>query len=77
MAGQSLIWQRVDGATAQTPLPHLELDTSACVALHDAFPDVASGRHAGTVRLDPATHKVAGFMIRHEREVDRWRVQHL
>ena len=77
MAGQSLIWQELQGKSARTPLPTLDLDSSACVALHEAFPEIATGRAAGSVRLDPATHKIAGFMIRYEEEVDRWRVQHL
>jgi hypothetical protein len=46
------------------------------VPLHEAFPEVASGEQAGTVRMDPATH-IAGFILRHDREADLWLVQHL
>ena len=38
---------------------------------------VAAGAKAGSVRLDPATFKVAGHMLRHDPEAQLWRVQHL
>ena len=59
------------------PIPRLEFDQSACVALHEHFPAIATGAEGGAVRLSPATHAVAGFMIRHEPEGQLWRVQHL
>ena len=74
--GQELIWAGVDGSEERWPVPTLELDQSVFVALREALPGAARGR-AGTVRLSPPLHKVAGHMMRHEREADRWRVQHL
>ena len=77
MEGHELIWQDESEREERTRFPPLELDQSACIALHEHFPDLASGRFAGTVRLVPATHKVAGFILRYDDEGDRWRVQHL
>jgi bacterioferritin-associated ferredoxin len=76
MTGQELIWAGVDGSEQRWPVPSLELDQSVFVPLREALPRSAEGR-AGTVRLAPPLHKVAGHMMRHEREADRWRVQHL
>ncbi len=71
-----LVWQGDDGGEARIPLPALELDQSACVALHEHVPEIGAGTVSGTVRLDPPAH-VAGWQIRHDPEADRWRVQHL
>jgi bacterioferritin-associated ferredoxin len=76
MEGHALVWRSETGAEARVPLPVVELDQSLCVPLHEAFPEVAAGREAGSVRLDPPTH-IAGFILRHDREADRWLVQHL
>jgi len=76
MLGQRLVWQTNGGAVAETPMPDLEFGQSAMVPLHERFPTLNSGE-GGTVRLEPATHTVAGFMMRHEPEAQRWRVQHL
>jgi hypothetical protein len=45
--------------------------------LHEHVDSVAAGAKAGSVRLDPATFKVAGHMLRHDPEAQLWRVQHL
>jgi len=47
------------------------------VPLHEHFPAIGTGRSAGTVRLSPSTHKVAGWMIRYDPSADLWRAQHL
>ena len=77
MEDQRLVWRSEHGDEESLTLPRLELDQSACVALHDAFPAIASGEGEGTVRLDPALHKVAGWMLRVDREAALWKVQHL
>jgi bacterioferritin-associated ferredoxin len=77
MTGQRLVWQADGGESASAPVPDLEFGQSACVPLHEHFPAVYEGRTGGTVRLEPATHVVAGFMIRHDPEAQLWRVQHL
>jgi hypothetical protein len=77
MVGHRLIWQTDGGETATAPLPDLELSQSAFVPLHEHFPAIHEGTVSGTVRLDPATHVVAGFMVRHDVERQLWRVQHL
>jgi bacterioferritin-associated ferredoxin len=77
MEGQRLVWQNDAGESAETPFPTLGFSQSACVPLHEAFPALREGRECGAVRLDPATHTVAGFMIRHDPERELWRVQHL
>lgn len=77
MDGQELVWRSEDGEEESLTLPSLELDQSACVGLHEAFPAIASGEGEGTVRLDPALHKVAGWMLRVDRERALWKVQHL
>lgn len=76
MVGQRLVWQRDGGATESTELPALEFSQSACVPLHECYRTLNDGE-GGSVRLEPATHIVAGFMIRHEPETQLWRVQHL
>ena len=76
MAGQRLVWQAESGRTEATDMPELEFNQSACVPLHERFESYRSGE-GGAVRLEPATHVVAGFMIRHEPEEKLWRVQHL
>ena len=72
-----LVWTSDGGGAGSTPIPTLELDQSACVPLHEAFDEIRTGAHGGSVWLSPATHVVAGFMIRHDRERQLWRVQHL
>lgn len=72
-----LVWENNAGEVASTPVDTLEFGQSACVALHEHFPAIFSGAEGGAVRLSPATHAVAGFMIRHDREAQLWRVQHL
>jgi bacterioferritin-associated ferredoxin len=74
--GHRLVWQSNSGVTESTELPALEFGQSACIPLHERFETINSGQ-GGAVRLDPATHVVAGFMIRHEPETQLWRVQHL
>lgn len=76
MSGQQLVWHSDAGVTQSTELPELEQNQSACVALHEELPTFLSGE-GGAVRLEPATHVVAGFMLRHEPEEQLWRVQHL
>jgi bacterioferritin-associated ferredoxin len=77
MAEQRLVWQTDDGRQAVAPMPHLEFDQTACVALHELFPAILAGNERGVVRLEPASHVVAGFMIRHNPARQLWRVQHL
>lgn len=72
-----LVWQPDGGASDSTPVPVLEFDQSACVPLHESFPAIATGAEGGAVYLSPASHVVAGFMIRHEPKGQLWRVQHL
>lgn len=72
-----LVWQNEAHGGGSTAMPRLEFDQSACVALHEDFPAIFTGAEGGAVRLSPATHAVAGFMIRHEPEGQLWRVQHL
>jgi len=72
-----LVWQSDGKGSASAPVPTLEFDHSACVPLHEHFPAIATGAEGGSVRLAPATHAVAGFIIRHEPEGQLWRVQHL
>lgn len=77
MEGQRVVWQTDAGARATAPLPLLEFDQSTCFPLHEHFPDLHAGGVGGAVRLEPATHTVAGFMIRHDPDRRLWRVQHL
>ena len=77
MRDQSLLWQSVDGESGSIPLPPAEFEQTVVVPLHEHLPSVADGSKAGTVRLDPPLHKVAGFMLRHDPEAQLWRVQHL
>jgi bacterioferritin-associated ferredoxin len=77
MTGQRLVWQSADGEIADVPLPTVEFEQSVFLPLHEHVPAIGQGTKAGSVRLDPATFKVAGFMVRHEAEAQRWRVQHL
>jgi hypothetical protein len=77
MEGQELVWRSEDGEQEAVAVPRLELDQSACIALHEAFPAVASGEGRGTVRLEPPLHKVAGFMLRVEPKAALWKIQHL
>ncbi|MBA3347368.1 MAG: (2Fe-2S)-binding protein [Actinobacteria bacterium] len=77
MDGQSLIWQNDAGDSAATPVPRLEFDQSVCIPAHESFPAIEAGAESGAVRLEPADHVVAGFMIRLDRERQLWRVQHL
>jgi bacterioferritin-associated ferredoxin len=72
-----LVWQPEHGPVSRAPLPKLGLDQSACVALHEHFPAVASGEVAGTVRIEPNAGVPAGFMLRLDPERDLWRIQHL
>lgn len=76
MEGQRLVWQGDDGLTESTGVPTLEFSQSACIAVHECLPSMNGGT-GGTVRLEPAMHAVAGFMIRYEPEAQLWRVQHL
>jgi bacterioferritin-associated ferredoxin len=76
MTGQQLVWTSNTGVTEAAGLPTLEFGQSACVPLHEELPLFQSGE-GGAVRLEPATHAIAGFLIRHEPERQLWRVQHL
>jgi bacterioferritin-associated ferredoxin len=77
MREQRLIWQAVDGETVEVPLPVLEFEQSAFVPLHEHVSAIARGTKAGSVRLAPADHVVAGWMVRHDPEAQLWRAQHL
>jgi bacterioferritin-associated ferredoxin len=77
MERQELVWRSEDGEEDAVAVPRIELDQSACIPLHEAFPAIASGRGRGTVRLEPPLHKVAGFMLRVDTEAALWKVQHL
>jgi len=77
MRGQRLVWQSVDGESAEIPLPAAEFEQSVIVPLHEHVQAVGSGSAAGSVRLDPPLFKVAGFMLRHDPGRQLWRVQHL
>lgn len=77
MTDQRFVWQTDAGEAESAPLPDLEFNQSVMFPLHDHFPTLYEGKAAGTVRLDPATHAVAGFMVRHDVERQLWRVQHL
>jgi bacterioferritin-associated ferredoxin len=77
MTGQRLVWQSTDGETVSAELPTVEFEQSVFFPLHEHVPAIANGAKAGSVRLDPAAFKVAGFMLRHDPEAQRWRVQHL
>ena len=72
-----VVWQPESGDDAWAPLPPLELDQSACVALHELFPPIARGDEAGTVRIEPNYGVPAAFMIRFDPERELWRIQHL
>ncbi len=72
-----LIWTSSTGHSARTPVPTLEFDQTACVPIHEHFPEIRTGVEGGAVHLTPATHAVAGFMIRHDPRRQLWRVQHL
>lgn len=76
MREHRLVWQSTSGVTETTELETLEFSQSAFVPLHERF-DTLNAGEGGAVRLEPATHVVAGFMIRHEPERELWRVQHL
>jgi bacterioferritin-associated ferredoxin len=76
MTGE-LVWTSDDGEVTLCPVPTLEFDQTACVPLHEHFPVIATGAKGGSVHLAPATHAIAGFMIRHDPERQLWRVQHL
>jgi hypothetical protein len=71
------VWTASDGRSAEVAVPDLEFDQTACVALHEAFPEIRDGSVGGTVHLTPPTHTVAGFILRHDPERELWRVQHL
>ncbi|MDA0164752.1 (2Fe-2S)-binding protein [Solirubrobacter ginsenosidimutans] len=75
-SGQELVWQDTDGREQRAPLPVLELDQTGWIPLHEHFPDLLGGR-AGVVRITPASHKFAGFIVRYQPDGDLWRVQHL
>jgi len=77
MRRQQLVWQSVEGERVAVSLPTVEFEQCVCIPLHEHVPAIAHGTSAGSVRLEPAEYKVAGFMIRHEPEGDVWRVQHL
>lgn len=77
MVDQQLIWQSAAGNQERMPVPLLERDQTAFVALHEHVSDIAAGGVAGTVRLSPPSHKVAGFMLLREPGLELWRVQHL
>lgn len=76
ISGRELVWHGVDGEESRAPVPDLELDQGVMAPLHELFPSVGAGGHAGTVRLSPSAH-VAGHIIRFDPRTDRWRVQHL
>ncbi len=76
MENQQLVWQSTDGVVERTDVPPLEIGQSACVPLHERFRTLNDGA-GGAVRLEPTSHTVAGFMIRHEPGRQLWRVQHL
>jgi bacterioferritin-associated ferredoxin len=77
MRRQELVWRTVAGAETAISLPEAGLDQGAFVPLHEHAPEIRRGDVAGTVRLSPPEHKVAGFMVRYDPAGDRWRVQHL
>jgi bacterioferritin-associated ferredoxin len=77
MTGQRLVWQSSDGESVTVSLPKVEFEECVCLPLHEHVPGLAEGTKAGSVRLDPAEYKVAGFMLRHDPEGNVWRVQHL
>jgi bacterioferritin-associated ferredoxin len=76
LTGRELVWHATDGEELRTPFPELELDQAALIPLHEHFPRIGTGGVGGSVRLTPTTH-VAGHILRHDHETDRWRVQHL
>jgi bacterioferritin-associated ferredoxin len=77
IADHRFVWQDDSGGVAVTAMPRLEFDQTACVPLHENFPSLREGSAIGAVRLEPATHVVAGFMLRHDPRRQLWRVQHL
>jgi bacterioferritin-associated ferredoxin len=77
MRDQRLVWQSADGESVSIPLPTLEFEQSVLVPVHEHVSAVAAGTKAGSIRLDPALSKVAGFMLRHDPHEQLWRVQHL
>jgi hypothetical protein len=77
MTDQRLLWQSVDGETAEVPLPPIAFEQAVFVPLHEHVPSIAAGTKPGSVRLEPAAFTVAGFMMRHDPEAQLWRVQHL
>lgn len=77
MEGQRFVFETDEGREYVAELPTVEFDQSTCFPLHEHFPTLYDGSESGAVRLEPAVHVVAGFMIRHEPEAALWRVQHL
>jgi hypothetical protein len=71
------VWTSDDGTTMAADGGTIEFDQTTCFPLHEAFPEIYTGEKGGTVRLAPATHAVAGFIIRHDPAAQLWRVQHL
>lgn len=76
-ADHAVIWQDVSGIERRIPFPELELDQTAWVPLHEHVPELLEGSAAGVARIEPASHKFAGFIIRYQPVGDLWRVQHL
>lgn len=77
MEGQRFVFETDAGVEQAAALPTLEFEQTSCFPLHEHFPALYDGSEHGAIRLDPAVHTVAGFMIRHEPEAALWRVQHL
>jgi hypothetical protein len=76
LTGRELVWHATDGEEVRIPFPELELDQAAMVPLLEHAARIGAGGIGGSVRLTPTTH-VAGHILRHDEETDRWRVQHL
>jgi hypothetical protein len=76
MDGQRLVWQSAAGETDWAPLDRLEFEQTMCASLHELFPGIRR-EHGGSIRLEPASHLVVGFMLCHDAAKQLWRVQHL
>lgn len=77
MDGQELVWCDAEGNEERAPLSGMGLDQGAFAPLHELFPRILESPLAGGVRLNPARHKVAGWMVTRDPATDVWRVQHL
>jgi len=73
---REFVLNTTDGERRRAPMPDLELDQAVMAPLHELFPAMLEPDCSGTVRVAPTAH-LAGHIIRHEPDVDLWRVQHL